>query len=456
MAVSEVTALTHGEALKIFFTDGVFVQVNEAFEDFKLLKRFKVDSAASVGSRQINWEIVSDLGIGAVGFPNVGRSGSDFIAAQQSSSSEKTAYLRELQATVEVEEGLVSRALKSREQRYFEPLELEAKLKRLGMMKRLAFALYQGGIGVIGEISSVNVNSAVANQAVVTLQQTDTDIGFVGGFELNDRVVHKAAAGTAGTAPTISAGTFDYWLVKNKDRDAGTVTLAPVNTLGTTVNVSAWAPAAGEAIYPDSQGTFPNTGSVTDWGTETDNIVGLESWSADDSRTVFGVAMTGATKGSRYSASGSPIDPKHLQRGISRAKNTAGEGLYKYSMLQMAPETEDALIEGREADRYFASVGDKSRGISGRFSYRHRGDALEVYSSEYVPSKRIYSVPQDVLQFHSTDIEPIKAQNGDILHLKPSANGGHVNMFDMYLRGFMQIVCVKPSAIMCVHDFLNS
>lgn len=453
MAVNEITTLNHGDALQIYYTNGIFNQINEAFEDMQLLKKFKTKSPLA---RQINWMIQTDLGIGAVGMRNVGTTARAFIAAQQSTSSEKTAYLRELQATVEIEEHLYDRAVKSREARYFEPLEQEMKNKRIGMMKRICASFYGSGLGVLGEISSVNVNSAVANRAVVTLQTADTDHGFVGFFELNDRVNHFAAAGTAGTAPTISAGTFDYWLVTDKDRDDNTVTLAPVNTLGNTVNVSAWSPAAGEALYLDSQSTIPNTGSVTDYGTETDCAVGLESWSSEDGRTVFGVTMSGATKGTVYDCSANPIDARHLQRGLSRVKTVAGEGLYKYEDIIMAPETEDALIESREADRYFSTVSDPARGMVGRFVYRHRNDALKVTSSEYVPAKRIYSVPKGVLQFHGTDAAALKTPGGDTFHLKPASGGGHVDMLIAYMRAHYQIVCVKPSAVLRIGNFTNS
>lgn len=453
MAVNEVTTLNHGDALQIYYTDGIFNQINESFEDMEVLKKMRIKSPLA---RSINWMISSDLGIAATGFLNVGTTNRSYLAAQQASSAEKSAALREIGATIELEQTLMKRIAGSPNHRYFNVMEEEARKKRLGMMKRLCVALYSDGTGVLGTISSVNVDSLVAGKAVVTLKTGNTDRGHVGNFEMNDKVNHFAAAGTAGTGPTIAAGTFDYWLVTDKDRDNNTVTLAPVNTLGVTTTTSAWAPAAGEALYLDSQATIPNLSSITDYGTETDNPVGLESWSADDSRAVFGVTMTGATKGSRFNGQGTPIDSSQLQKALSRVKTIAGEGAHVYDSLQMSPESEDALVNALGADRRFVSIADNTKGIKGGFAYVHRNSALKVHTSEYAPQNRVYSAPRGALEFHGTDISPIDMGNGSIFAPKPSSSGGHTNMQISYLQGFCQIVCTKPSAIMVIHNFTNT
>lgn len=455
MAYSNIDSLNLGKIVQIIFTNGVHRQINVAYPDFEAIKRAKIDD---VGAREIRFFFQNSLGTGAVQYRNPGTTGRAFPTAQQITAAENTAKLKEIDATIELEQNLYHRAVKT-PMKYGKPLEIEINSKLAAARKRIAADLYGDGTGVLGTISSQTTTS---NQAVVTLSTTNTAVGHAGNFEFNEPVVHKAANGGSGSSVTLASGTFDHWTVVSKDRDNQTITLQAVDTNGANQNLSSWTPTAGEVLYKTGQPTFADTTSVSDYGTVTEAMPGLESLVAADGRTVFGITMSGATAGTRYDAGGNPIDNRHFQRALSRVKTIVGQGMYKFPNALMAPETKDALIESRESDRRYVAAADGTRGVS-TLKYVHDNDQVNMITSEYCPPKRIYipgeglSGDDQVLEFHGTDFETVKQPGGADFMLKPaSSGGGFQNVMVSYLQMYGILICNRPAAVAVIHNFTNS
>jgi hypothetical protein len=189
-------------------------------------------------------------------------------------------------------------------------------------------------------------------------------------------------------------------------------------------------------------------------------MAGLESLVSGDGRTIHGIAMTGATAGSRIDASANPIDVKHIQKMLDKTKIAVGQDRYRWKMLCMAPETHASLIESRETDRRFQTVEDNKRGIK-VFAYVHGQDTLECYTSEYVPMKRCYALPETksgekVLEFHGSDFETVKGQGMSDFNLKPGSSGGYVNTMVSYLQAIGVLIAKHPAAVGVVENFTNS
>lgn len=454
MAFSNIDQLNLGNLLQIIFSNGVRNQISQDFRDWEMVKRAKAGSSVA---RELRFMIQKSFGPSAIQYRDPGTSGRSFPTAQQVSIQELTAKFKEINATIELEYNLWDRARKSPE-KYAEPLALEIDSKASAAKRRIAADLYGDGTGVVGQLAS---ESIVAGNAVVVLGNTDTTYGHIGFFEYYDLVLHYALTGAAGSAVTVASGTFDHWRVVSKDRNLLTVTLRAVNTAGMEVDTSAWTATAGEVFYRIGQPTIPDLTSIVDYGTATEVMVGLESLVAGDGRVTHGMTMSGPTAGTRLDAGANPIDVKYIQRVMSQVKVAVGQDRYKWAMMSMAPETLDSFIESRETDRRFMTMEDGARGTK-KFMYQHQNDSLECYTSEYVPMKRLYILPETkasekVLEFHGSDFETVKAQGDSDFHLKAAATGGgYQNTVVSYLQAIGVIICKHPASIAVIHNFTNS
>lgn len=454
MAFNNIDQLNLGNLLQIIFTNGVRNQISQDFRDFEMVKRAKAGTSVA---RELRFMIQKSFGPSAIQYRDPGTSGRSFPNAQQATVQELIAKFKEINATIELEYNLWDRARKSPE-KYAEPLALEIDSKASAAKRRVAADLYGDGTGAIGTIASSSINAA--GNAVVVLSASNTAAGHVGFFEFSDLILHYAAAGTGGAAVTVASGTFANWIIVNKARETNSVELRAVNTAGVQVNTSSWTSVAGEIFYRIGQPTIPNRSSIADYGTATEVMVGLESLVAGDGRVVHGMTMSGPTSGTRYDAGANPIDVKYVQKIMSKVKVVVGQDRYSWKMMTMAPETLDSFIESRETDRRFTTMEDGARGTK-KFMYQHQNDSLECYTSEYVPMKRLYVLPETkasekVIEFHGSDFETVKAQGDSDFHLKASSSGGYVNTVVSYLSSIGVIICKHPAAIAVIENFSNT
>lgn len=453
MAFQNITNLNYGLLLQTIFSNGILNQLSTDHYDWELIKSKKVGSSVA---RQIEFMLQTSVGPSAIQYRNPGQTNRDFPTASQSSVGTYNAYFKEIEATIELEYNVWSRANQSPE-KYGEPLAIEIEGKSSASKRRLAADLYGDGTGVVGTVAS---SSIVSGKLVVVLSTVNAARGNIGMMEEGDLIKHYELDGTVGAAVTVTTGTFSHFRVESKNRSTSAVTLTAINTAGADTPVTAFTAVAGEVMYRTGQPTIPDLTSVADYGTVTETIAGLESLVANDGRVIHGMTMSGALGGSRYDAGAGPLDVKHIQRGMSQVKTAVGKDRYKWKMMNMAPESLDALIEGRETDRRFVTIEDATRGAS-KFCYQHQGDTLECYTSEYIPQKRIYIIPEakggdKVLEFHGSEFQTVKAAGGQDFQLKPSANGGFSNMVVSYLQAIGVIICKHPKAILTIENFTNS
>jgi hypothetical protein len=461
MSYSNIDQLNLGNLLQIVFSNGVRNQISVDFRDFEMIKRAKVGNSVA---RELRFMFQSSLGPAAVQYRNPGTSGRSFPQSQQSSVSEYTAKFKEINATIELEYNLWDRARKSPE-KYAEPLALEIDSKASSAKRLIARDLYGDGTGVIGTLgsSSAAVTSPASDSVWFSLASLNASRGHVGFFEYGDLLLLKTNAGGTSAFDSNLSTEPAYWKVLEKDRSGQRVRLQGLDSslasAGTISSISV-QPASGDVFYRYGQPTIPNLSSISDYGTATEVMAGLESLVAGDGRSVHGISMSGVNSGSRYDAGANPIDVKHIQRVMSQAKVNVGQDRYKWKMMSMAPESLDALIESRETDRRFITKDDGARGVKS-FVYIHQNDELECYTSEYCPPKRLYILPETkasekVLEFHGSDFETVKAQGMEDFHLKPASGGGHVNNVISYLQAIGVIICKHPASIAVIENFTNA
>lgn len=466
MAIQNIDTLNLGDFLQIVFSDGIRNQISEDYRDWEYIARYKYGNTAA---REYRFLFQDSYGPSATQYRDPGASGRRFPRARQIKSSEYTAKFKEIESTIELEYNLWNRARKSPE-KYAEPLAAEIAGKTISQKRRMAADLYADGTGVIGTTSGTETDLG-SGKIKVTLK--DSSRGHVGFFEFGDLLTPHNPDGTV-VVPTGSTDLGAYEVLE-KDREAGTVTLqALTSSLAANTSITATNMGDGDVFYRgsytasgqsaadrDGQSVIADLGSISDYGTATDVIAGLESLANNDGRVIHGMTLTGATAGSRVDAGGNPLDVKFIQKALSQGKNTVGQGAYVWKMLCMSPESYDVLIESRETDRRFQTITDNTRGTSA-IHYMHASDNLEAHTSEYCPQDRIWMMPENksnggrVMEYIGSDFETVKGPNMTDFHLKPAATGGgHVNTVTSYLQGIGVLVCKHPAAMISISNFAN-
>lgn len=477
MTFSNIDSLNLGLILQIAFSQGVRTQISKAFPDWEMVNRMRISNTLA---RELRFMFQSSFGPAAVQFANPGTTNRAFPASQQSSISENTAKLKEIDVTVEIEHSLWERASKSPE-KYAEPLALEMDGKQTAAKRLIASLLYSDGSGVMAQVAAdpggganvvhtaYSAGPPVVNASVaVLISETDAARGFIGGLQFNDLLVAYSLAGAARVPQKTSGGAgalpnFYAWRVKSRNRRTGVAVLEPVDSAGNVLQLMTSSNiVATDVFYRVGQETISDipdlTAAVSDWGAFTTVFPGLESLAANDGRVVHGIMMSGSSAGTRVDNGGALIDTNAIHGLLDDVKVNVGEGSYAYKMLCMAPETQRAFIESRETDRRFISATDGTRGTPS-FKYIHRNDTLELYVSEFIKKTRIWALPEGkgkdgkVLEFWGTDFATVKGQGTGDFHLKPSASGGHVNMMVSYMRAYNTLICKHPAAIGCLTNF---
>ncbi len=295
-----------------------------------------------------------------------------------------------------------------------------------------------------------------------TLSSADSSRGHVGFFEYGDILLLKATAGGASAFNSDLATEPVYWKVISRRRSDRSVVLQGLDTNQAAVTITSITTptTAGDVFYRYGQPTIPNLSSISDYGSATEVVPGLESLTANDGRLCHGITMSGATAGTRYDAGAVQIDVSHIEALMNDVKVNTGRGEYNWKMANMAPETRSQFINGRETDRRFVSVDDTTRGVK-KFCYQHEDDLIELNSSEYCPMTRMYIIPEAkspagrVLEYHGTDFLPV-AVDGNSKFLKPSSSGGFQRKITSFLEGYGTLINQHPAAVGVLNNFLIS
>lgn len=463
MAFSNISDQQLGNFLQIAFSDGVRNQISDDFRDYEAIKRSRV---ADPMGREIRFLFQSSYGPAAVQYRNPGVP-SVFPREQQGAVSEHTAVFKELYSTVQLEYNLWERLRLSPNVRYAEALAIEIQSKTISTKRRLAADLYGDGTGVIGEVASIDETNIGSGEITITLDSTNGALGHVGFFEFDDLYLGFQNDGSQ-RAVTQTGSAFYAYKLKSKDRANNQVVLQLVNSsLAPITSVSASNLVAGDLFYrsfnpaaPEGQPTIPDRSSISDFGNITEVIPGLESLVANDGRSVHGITMSGSTAGTIFDAGNNALDVSQVQALMDQVKINVGQSSYKWSKMCASPEAIAAFIESRETDRRFYSIEDGKRGTK-QFGYQHGQDFLEATTSEYVPPKRLYCLPDSnrgraVLEAHMSDFTPIKAPMAGEFHLKPSTSGaGYENNIVSFMKAMGTLVCMHPAAVGRLENFTS-
>ena len=462
-ATGNVGDIDIGTFLKIYSTNGVYNNLSEASEMWKFFLKLK---AGPSSGRELRYLLRTSYGPAAVQSLPAGSSG-DYPAGQRSNLAEGTAQYKEYALTVNVPRNLLDKTGSDLLQ-YADPLTEEMDAKAIAAARIMSGQMYRDGSGAIGVISATAPTVSTANDTMsIALSTSSTDGGrsHVGWFELDDKVKFADTDGVAQSTTNNTGTTVDYWLVTDIDEDADTVTMQPYDSSDTLIDITdatigATDPNSGDYCY--RYGTTPNDlnpeSGVSDWNAISEEMCGLESLTQDDGRTVNGIALSGAVKGTRTDLGTSQVDSSHFQAILSKTKRKVGKGRYNYRNAFMYDTVFDAMIEQSEVDRRIQTIDDATRGFK-KLGYQHGNDFVEFTSDEFCSKQRIWMPPEskEVLEFHGRDFEVVEVNPGQKFHLKTSSTGaGHSRQNQAYMEGSAVIVCKHPAAVACLTNFSAS
>ena len=464
---NDMTNVSLGNVAQILFSKGFTSQMNRTYADFdNVLMNMKEGSPTT--ERTYQYLLLTALGINSHKWQQQGAGNIAFPTGDAVTTQEVTAYMKQLQTTIELDAIVWDRIKKADKKYVGNPFEVELQAKIDVIKKAQARALHGDGSGVLGKVASVSV---VSNKLVVVLDTADATVG--GGntnwFHRGEKVAMCTTAGATQRAD--GSGTKDvvYFSVASADRKAHSITLTGYTSADAVISVTAVNEiGAGDLIYPvnvlNASFEGPNVSTIagTDFGVITPVMAGLESLTAADNRKVFGVSMTGELGGTQYDCGGSLFSVEHIEEGFNEVEQNVGAGKYKWNQLLMPYNAYSALLEGKEADRRFNSVEDSVRG-GRKFIYQYGDNALDCRKSFYCAFNRIYGIPSPAsgemgesgfaLEFRGTPFESISV-NGQKEFLKPNSSGQYTNVLQSFLQSYATMIAKQPAAVARLSNFL--
>jgi hypothetical protein len=459
---ANIDNVSMGKLLDILFTRGVRDQLPKNFAEFDLVKTLRVPANTE---REIRHKIQTGRGPARVQAASPGVANANFPAAQAAVIQEITTKMKQYEATTAISAELFER-LRGTSAKAADELGLEMDATMTDIKRRLAIDFYGDGSGVVVRLNGGGVETkdgsnvqyvtcTAQKQGVVATFKSPGSITFL---EIGDLLLGTAGAGSEIT----NVGTNFYaWEVVSVDIEAGTFVVKPVTATGALVADCTDSNLDDGVclVRVGDDGKMAAVNSVADWAVASNYMLGLESLTADDGRTVAGIAMSGVFAGSRYNANGGLIDVSMFQKAVSKAKRRVGASGHKWDSGLMSYASFDALVDSREADRRFVSLDDTVRGGK-KFAYQHGNDAIEFKVSEFCPENRIYILPTGgkegkALGLHLRDAEHVKGPNGEPWHLNVNSSG-FIKQFIAFHMMFAQMVVYQPAACAVIEGHVNA
>ena len=111
------------------------------------------------------------------------------------------------------------------------------------------------------------------------------------------------------------------------------------------------------------------------------------------------------------------------------------------------------MIDGQEQDRRLNSNSDKERGFAG-FCYQHNDSKLEMLTTEYVRSDRVWSIPEskDACIMVGKDYAPVTLGSQKEF-MAIGAGGQRVAGLRRYMEADMVYISKRPSLALKISDF---
>lgn len=455
-AAAQVGALDIGSVLKIVSTNGVYNQLSEESDMWKMILKMKT---ALPEGRQIQYLLQDSYGPAAV--QNLPRTAGDFPAAQRVGLQEGIAYFKDYGLTIEVQNTIMNKALSEMSAYEKNVLQMEIDAKIMAAARQKSAELYGDGTGVIGIISGTPTISGGKITVTLNTATANNDRSHIGWMEEKDHLKIYTSAGVSHNE--VNGGTAAaYFQIDSIDEDNDQVVLAAYNSSGAQITITSLSGSdVADGDYMVRKGENNQDWSAISTSNDYANVgyalVGLGSLSQNDGRLVNAITHNASIGGTRNDVNGAQIDSKHFQSVLSKVKRRVGKNRYQYKFAFMWDEVYDALLEQSETDRRFQTLEDGTRGFK-KLGYQHGKNFVEFVTDEFCPKKRIYLPPEskEVLEFRGTDFEFVEPNKGQRFHLANASSGqGHARAVQAYMEGSGLLLTRHSKALAVIEDFVS-
>lgn len=443
--------------LKIWQRGGIVDQLPAHSEIWKLIMKKKtgVDQG-----RQVNFEIMTGKGLGAI---QGGNFGGILPVARRVDVAEYTAHYKLTEMAVSYDEDL-ERRLKGGDASYARPFARELDAKKAGAAQIKSVEVLGDGMGVIGVLTAKAVVSTSADTAVFTISATSANAGksHIGWILPSDLVKFVASDGTAHGTINNTNTNVSYWKILSVDIANNQFTASAYNSSDALINLSdatigATDPSSGDYIVRLDTSTFNYDTYASDYNLACEVGVGLESLSANDGRTVHGMTMSGLLAGTRKDCNGAVLDGEKFIDLLSKANQILGAEEFKamkYSDALMYNGTYDNLIKDGAAQRQFVNVRDVETGLD-NIGARYMKTAITFTPDPYVQSQRVWVLPNsaDCLEYLGTDFEEMSDGQGKKGHRNINSSGRFKKEIVRFFQSGGVLLSRKPSSLLALEDF---
>ncbi|MCP3700839.1 MAG: hypothetical protein GY920_20420 [Aliivibrio sp.] len=433
------------KVLQILYTKSVMVQISEEHKEYEMLQKKK---AGEENGRSYNFMLQTDFGPSAVGASATGEF--QFKDQDQSNLEEKAAIFKQKTATIGLSYSLLKRAAKA--PTFENPLAVEVKSKAVIQKRLMASEFHRDGTAIIAQVAT-HTTGAVGAEIVLTLAAGRG--GEERYCEYGDILLSRADADGSESVAGLSLE------VVNKDRAGNTITVKLIGA-GVAANELDDASLFRKADTDDFVGNADFLSNITAQATPAGvafdqvslNLCGLETLYAADGRKVHEITMSGVTAGTVFDGGGNSISLDDFHGALDDVKIRNGRASAKWTQLLASNETLRSVIDGQEQDRRLWSNGDTKRGFSG-FGYIHDNSTLEMVTTEYVRSDRIWSIPQadGVCMMIGKDYEDVSI-GGQKEFMAINSSGARAAGMRKYLCGYLVYLSKRPAYTVSIRNFI--
>jgi hypothetical protein len=451
-----------GKTLHILQTKGLINALNNDDAEFELFRAMIVEKAKG---RSFTYRLQTNSGMARVRAGAVGDKA--FPAAAPLKAIEATGQYKEMKATIEFEGALWRAIQASPSESDIELLMTELEQTIINNKRYLSLVCQGDGTGAILTVNSANV--AISGGKVVVTQALSVGTalarGAVAWAQIGDKLYPFATDGTRHDVG-VASGTVDYYEVDSVDRDAGTVTLIVRNAADTALTANGVGTVVATDIFYRSEavsaaGAPDVSGAIADYGSVSASMLGLDSLSAADGRTVNGVVHSGLNAGTVINNAGGVLGLKSYDKLVRALVLRNGRKPFSWTKAHVDPAIIDFLVESQEDSRRMVPGQDPKVG-AGSIGFISNAAAVTFMPSEFARPDVIRLLPEGVvaggrkiLELRFNEFEPVKF-GGETVFPKPSADGGFLDQMVSYMTGRVGFACLRPSAIGTLTNFIMS
>lgn len=419
--------------------DGRLVnQLSEQFDFWKYVKT-NLKKVLPAGKRLIR-PLRVKYGMPAI--KNMGFNG-NFPAAKAASYVQLIAEKKFIAAHMEIP-YFVMEASKTDKGAFVKAMDDEIDSKNIGLAKQLTRQALGNGAGEIAQLSS----ASGATTGTITVDSSNSAVGCIQWVEDGDHLIPYTS--TADDTPVAMSNAATYLEVISVDEDAKTFVVQPHVDAQNPCNFDAADYLAGN-IFVRSGIVYKDTSAVLDFGSRSEEIVGLEILISKEGK-LHGIDRAAISSYQSYvkDGGGDVLVTDMVQAAITGA-NKKGDGRPEATI--MSHNTFNRFVQISEEDRRLIATKDGSKGFDS-LGYRSNWGAVKFIVEKYCRDDRMFMIDPKFLELYGQDFEFYQPEGSPIINKMPASGGGFTTNLGADYVAALELFNTKPAGMGRVDNFI--